>query len=196
MPEAEEHIYHWEQTKSGFTVLFFMVTVMVAAFFAGPSIFAALQGGGSAIAGGLAPAAISGGEAALYAGAAYAGGSLATSSGPSSLTTTKDGIFGGIGDGKLTAGDPGSDQARDATKVLLKRHIQAEFDAYGTCAEDRTLCSTQAGMTGITPNPSSVVFGKDQQTIRTQEQYCKKLGLTGSILQNCIVPQSAPVDIP
>lgn len=194
MPDAEEHIYHWEQTKSGFTVLFFMILVMVAAFFVGPAIFAAMSSGGAVGAG--AAATITGAEAAAWAGAAYAGGSLATSSGPSSLTTTKDGIFGGIGDGKLSAGDPGSDQAREATAVLLKRHIKSGFDPNGVCGDNSTLCSTQTGMSDITPDPSKVVFGKDQQTLREQERYCKMIGLTGTDLQNCIVPVNAPVDVP
>lgn len=195
MPAAEEHIYHWEQTKSGFTVMFFTMIVMVTAFFAGPAIFSAMSGGGT-IGAGAAAGTLSGSEAAIAAGIAYSGGSLLTSSGPSSLTSTKAGIFGGIGDGKLAAGDPGSEQARDALKVLQKRHIQTEFDAQGQCDENGTLCSTQVGMASVTPNPSAVVFGADQQTLRSQQRYCRLLGLKGAELQNCIVPKSAPIDVP
>jgi hypothetical protein len=38
MPSDPEHIYHWQQTKSGFTVMFFTLLVMAAAFVVGPEI--------------------------------------------------------------------------------------------------------------------------------------------------------------
>lgn len=192
MPEAEEHIYHWEQTKGGFTVLFFTILIMVAAFFVGPAAFAAASGSG------FGGAAIGGLEAALTAGAAYAGGSLVTSSGPSSMTDVKRGIFGGIGDGRLNASDPGSQQAKDATAILTKRHIDVGFTLNSTCSDDGALCSTQKGMNNITPNPNQVVFTGDQKMLRQQALYCSRvLGVTsGDEFNACVVPSRPPVDIP
>jgi hypothetical protein len=197
MPGTEEHIYHWEQSKSGFTVLFFTVLVMAAAFFAGPELFsaaAASESGGEAA---VAEAeAISGEASAGYAGAAYAGGSLATTSGPASLTSIKDGAFGTVGDGTQLATASSSQQVQAATAILVQRQLQTRFDSTGTCSDSGTLCSTQAIMSLATPDPSAVIFGGDQRTLRARQDYCIGLGLQNVALTQCIVPPDAPIDVP
>jgi hypothetical protein len=161
MPSEPEHIYHWQQTKSGFTVLFFTLLVMAAAFVVGPEIYAALatEGGATVAAGALAtPVGISSSAASIYSGLAYAGGTLVTTSGPASLTTTKSGVFGSVGDGTRGTTDAGSQQVKDATAILVRRQIEANFDSQASCSDSGSLCSTQAAITAATPDASKVVF--------------------------------------
>lgn len=181
-PIDEEHIYHWEKTNSGFTVIFFTILVMVAAFFVGPEIYAALQSGGAI--GGT----ITGGQAALAAGVAYAGGTLLTTSGPASLTSIKQGVFGTVGDGTYQSAAGGSDQEREATRILVERHVEAPLD--------NLLQSPKAGLTAAMPDPSKAVFGSGQKRLRDQDRYCKQKGLRGDALRQCIVPPQPPIEIP
>ena len=200
-PMQEEHIYHWEKTSSGFTVLAFTLIVMAAAFFVGPELYAYVTAEGGAAAAGaveLAPAvAITSGEAAVYSGIAYAGGSLATSGGGASLTSQKDGIFGSIGDGIRDPNDPSSPQQKEAAVELVKRHIRFDPTNELSCADQSKLCSTTGGLSSVTPDATAIQLGKDQKSLRERDRYCRMVKkLKGDDLVNCIVPRKMLVDVP
>lgn len=195
MPMAEEHIFHWEKSQSGFTVAFFTLAVMAAAFFVGPELYAAATNAGAGL---TEVGAISGTQAALAAGGAYAGGSLLLTSGPTSISDVQSGVFGSIGDGTRAVTDPGSQQVRDATAILVQRHLDTSFDPNGSCSDQGTLCSTQAGMANITPDPSKVVFRGDQEALRARARYCSQVlhQKDGDAFNACVASRTAPIDVP
>lgn len=197
LPGAEEHIYHWQETKRGFTVLFFTALVMAAAFFVGPQIYAAVQTGG--FAGGAAVGSaveIGGGAAALYSGAAYAGGTLLTTSGPASLTSVKQGMFGTVGDGTRFNTGPTSQQTKEASAELTRRHVDPQFDIGATCGGTNRLCSTQTMIERVSPDPVKVRFGGEQQRLREDFRVCRDKGLKGQALRDCVRPPKATVEVP
>lgn len=192
-PSGEEHIYHWEKTEGGFTVLFFTAVIMAAAFFAGPQLFAMVTdvGLGTTIGG------LSGVEAAAIAGTAYAGGSIITTSGPASLTDVKEGVFGSIGSGVRLADEQSSQQQKNASQILVERHLKEELTS--VCGATGLLCNTKSVANSVTPQLNTVQFGGHQQGVRTRLSYCMQtLGLpaTSEAVQKCLVPPNPPIEVP
>lgn len=196
MPSRDEHIYHWQTTQGGFTVLFFTAVIMAAAFFVGPEVYAAIAEGGYASVG------ISGAEAASYVGSAYAGGTLLTTGRPASLTDVKNGVFGAVGDGTRGVANASSQLQKEAGEVLAKRHVRSTYTLGRSCDSNEALCTTQEGLNASTPDPghlSEFEGASEQKSLRAMLRYCMqllKLPATAPSVQACAVPPNPPVALP
>lgn len=183
IPDIEDHVTTWSETKKGFTFLSFVVFAFVFAFAASAALTAVMAptaaGGGGAAAGGLFTAGLQGlnigaglmstitgvalTEAGLYAGLSWVlnGGSL---------TQIQNGYLGSVGDGTY---EPQSDnshpfeqqfvvdsRARVVTDDMLTGGLQGmRTYAVGNCPAGWTIreCQSRGWASGLVPRADSYI---------------------------------------
>ncbi|MBU3626709.1 hypothetical protein ICN48_10750 [Polynucleobacter sp. JS-Safj-400b-B2] len=155
MPSGQDLIYNYSQTNSGFTLGFFTVIIAVAAT-------AVTAGAGAALVLAEMPGVIGAVDAigvGIAAGAAYAGGTLATSPGAKSITDISNGIGAGVSGPIGVAASPangvqaGINSAIQNTVMApggMSNSISANKQLYqGNCPANYTNAQCQAA--GLTP---------------------------------------------
>src|SRR5574340_353226 len=128
MPMTEDMLYHWEQTKSGFTFLSFIIMAFVVAYatallFNG-TMLSTLVNAATGLPVGGSPLAIASFEAGVYAG-----GSLIVSGG-GALTGVQQGYYGKIGsDGSFAPPEASNEHQAGLNSAVKTRQTEADITA-------------------------------------------------------------------
>lgn len=190
MPEMEEHLYHFQQTKSGFTVLFF--TILTFAVTWGMASF--IQAAVGPMMMGMSAAGVGAVGAGIYAGVNVLGGA--------SLTTAQAGWMGDTGNGvimprtgNMDSHQLGMMQAAQNKQIhsRMGTGLQAVQEMYhGNCDEGYSAAECRdAGLApGTMRRPDSYAESNTTLQLRAREAECKAWGLTGIILQKCAAPKA------
>ncbi|HJV84544.1 MAG TPA: hypothetical protein VJ698_03645 [Noviherbaspirillum sp.] len=190
MPEDEEKVYEWVQTKSSFTVIFFAVVLALVTFGAASVLMPALQASTFL---GLGPAAL-----ATAVGAGYALASTVFHSG-GSLTQAQRGLFGSTGNGVLTV-DNSTEQGAGIAAAVQANMIAPQMGTGGMIATDKLYrgeCPLgytvkQCNDAGLDPGtmwrPDTYQEYNSTKAMRQRMLYCISLGLSGAAARRCTAP--------
>ncbi len=209
IPEIEQQLYQNVTTNSSWTTLAF--ALMTAALTYGVVGMYASAYGGAAAAGGAAGAGeIAIGSIAAQASVGYAATTQITQGG--SLVSPQRGWMGSIGwspsnvgNGSSTGADCSNAHCAGLYAAIQRRHVNSDvldasssgnLDAtnqliQGNCDPTWTVAACRAA--GLNPGtalyrPDSYIEAKTVYSMKMRERECKKQGLTGKDLRQCISP--------
>lgn len=198
MPEMEDLLSVWSQTKSSWTVLAFAVLTAVLVGFAAyltPTLFANSAMGANIIAYGksLADAALIG----AAAGGIYGAGTIIDKGG--SWTSPQDGMFGATDSGFMDPATPGSEPERMLVDAIRARHVNGTMEGgltgvrelySGNCPIGWTSdqCKAAGYRSGIAPRTDTWAAMNTVRWLRDNYDRCKSLGYSGAELLKCAAP--------
>jgi hypothetical protein len=207
MPAPEDLLYHWDQTRSSFTVFTFAL-ITAALFFTGAwalGLEFTLGGAGASVAAnaGLGAAegfTIGAGTIGAAAGVSYAAGSTVLGGG-GPITSVQDGYLGATGNGVFTAPAPTSEHAAAMAQRLRDRHINTPMNSgltgttrlyQGNCAEGWTIerCRQSGLDPGILQRPDAYAEFNTVLSLQQSYQRCRAQGLSGVELKKCAAPRA------
>ena len=205
MPEGEDNVYHFVQSKSGFTVLAFAIFNFALTW----GVASALSGAIGGLAGGIAPATVGAIGSGVYVGMAALDGA--------GLTTVQSSFLGSTGDGVLNVNVGAMNQHQQRLlKAVHNKQIASRVGTglssvvtlySGNCNESWTVSQCQAAHLnpGTMHRPDSYAETNDALILSSQKAYCesqvtpadKATALTDPIfreqlrklVQQCAAPQ-------
>ena len=127
MPEMEDLLSVWSQSKSSWTVLAFAILTAVLvgfAAYAAPSLFAGA--GMGAMAGGYGMSVSQAAMIGAAAGGIYGAGTIIDKGG--SFTSAQDGYLGATDSGWMDPATPGSEPERMLTEAIRARHVNGTME--------------------------------------------------------------------
>ncbi len=197
LPEQEELLYHFQQTKSGFTVLFFTILTFVATW-----------GIASALAGVVGPALAASGATLNAVGAGVVGAGIYAGAsgvllGANGITDVQNGFLGNVGNGVVIPNTGIMDQHQlGLRQAVQNKQIYSRIgtgltgvqEMYaGNCPEDYSAeeCKDAGLSPGTMRRPDSYRESNTTLQLRAREAECKsQYGLAGVLLQKCAAPKA------
>lgn len=203
MPEGEDHIYHREQTDSGFTVLAFAIFTAAIAFATAGA--GALESFGVEGFGGLGATGVTAGgaiDATTFAGIAGAGYSTATAlTQGGGLTSAQSGYLGQTGSGAITPATPANQDAAAVANIVQQHHINTPIgspDALsgvnrqyaGDCPDQWTAAECEAHNYDPGTIHRTDRYMQHNTVLWMRQRYadCEAAGYTGPNLHRCTAP--------
>lgn len=193
MPATEDHLYHWEESHSSFTVLAYGIVVGLLSLAGAPMLSNVLD--------------IPSAAKALFDTVAYIAESTALG-GHGGPLSAQDGFYGatdsGYFDPNATWAASGSEQARGMADAVKRKLIDAPLqnsltgvrEQYsGNCPESWTTaqCRAQGLDPGTLPRPDQYTPYNAPLALRAAYEKCREMGYAGAQLEQCAAPRASGV---